>query len=354
MIHKSNWEESKRHFEAFWNQDYIERCSLAIHTPFSGQEELLPVPEGTLEESYTSPEILYAKWKNSSLSSQCYGEGLPAYYLNFGTAGHAEYFGAKPHYAPDTIWFSPVLEQPDSALLCYDVAEPALQRHLHIAQALAERAHGDFLVGMPDNCGILDALAELRGTENLLMDLIENPDFVHESCRKILDAWKFTQERFFSTLAENNEGGSSHGWMQLWCPKRHAQIQCDFSVMISPALYEEFVLPEIEECAEYLDYVTYHLDGQEQIRHLDLILSVKKLTNIQWTPVAGQPPTSAFIPELQKIQAAGKGLVLVPHKEEVPVLLENLSHKGLHLILNDVSSEEEAVELLRLAEKVAH
>lgn len=142
--------------------------------------------------------------------------------------------------------------------------------------------------------------------------------------------------------------------MQLWCPGRHAQIQCDFSVMISPALYEEFVLPMIEQSTEFLDYTTYHLDGQEQLRHLDMLLSVKRLDNIQWTAVAGQPKTSHFIKELRQIQEAGKGLVLIPGKDEIPYLMENLSHKGLMIIANGIQDEQEANDLIHLAERLAH
>ena len=356
MIHKENWEETKKHLEAFWNKAYYKRCDLAIRVPCAvdNEEDLLPLDCQSVEESYTSPDYLYASWKNSSLRYKFLGEGIPVCNLNFGTAGHVEYFGATPHYAPDTIWFSPILDEPDASLLQYDLEGEAFERHKEITRRLTQKAAGEFMVSMPDNCGIIDGLAELRGSENLLIDMLENPDFVHESRQKLIEAWKPKQKGLFEILSENNEGGSSHSWMQLWCPKRHAQIQCDFSVMISPAMYEEFVLPEIEECVQFLDTVTYHLDGQEQIRHLDMLLSVKKLDNIQWTPVAGQPKTSAFIRELQKIQAAGKGLVLLPEKGEVPFLMENLSHKGLHLVVNDIADPREAEDLLRLAEKLAH
>ena len=356
MINKENWTETKMHMEAFWNRDYEKRCNLTIVIPcdLAGNSQRTEKNDVSLEETYTSPECLYTALKNYCTGNKFVGEGLPAGYLNFGTAGHVQYFGAIPHYAPDTIWFSPILEEPDASLVQYDPEEKALKRHEEIAMALAQKAKGEFLVSMPDNCGTIDAVAALRGSENLLVDMLENPEFVHEARDKILDGWKISQKRFFDILAEINEGGSSHGWMQLWCPKRHAQIQCDFSVMISPGMFEEFVLPEIEESAQFLDYVTYHLDGQEQIRHLDMILSVKKLDNIQWTPVAGQPKTSFFIKELRKIQEAGKGLVLMPDKEEVPFLLENLSHKGLHMNVRNNPTPEEAESLLRMAEKLAH
>jgi len=90
--------------------------------------------------------------------------------------------------------------------------------------------------------------------------------------------------------------GSVLAWMHLWAPKRLAQMQCDLSVMISPEMFNCFAMPELEELCDFLDYPVYHFDGQEQIRHLDSLLSLKKLRAIQWTPVAGQLPTSNFIP----------------------------------------------------------
>ena len=53
-------------------------------------------------------------------------------------------------------------------------------------------------------------------------------------------------------------------------------------------------------------------------------------------------------------QEAGKGLVLMPDKEEVPFLLENLSHKGLHMNVRNNPTPEEAESLLRMAVKLAH
>lgn len=356
MIHKQNWEETKRHFEAFWNRDYERRCNLILCTPNHTPYPLLSEETASDEAWYTSPDILYARWVNEARRWNYHGEAFPYGFLYFGTGGHAAYFGAKPRYAEkrDTIWFDEFLHEPDASLLHFDPQSPALRRQLDIANTMARRAGEDFLVGMNDNCGCIDALAELRGPQNLLFDMMDDPEFVCAARDKIVDAWKVAQQQFFEVLAENNFGGSSQSWMQLWSDKRQAQIQCDFSVMISPEMFEQFVLPEIEESAAFLDYTTYHLDGMEQIRHLDMLLSVKRLDNIQWTPVAGQPKTSHFIGELQRIQAAGKGLILIPQLDEVEFLMTNLSHKGLHLIVNGVRDDEQAEDLLRLAERLAH
>ena len=81
------------------------------------------------------------------------------------------------------------------------------------------------------------------------------------------------------------------------------------------------------------------------------MLSLKKLRAIQWTPVAGQPLTSNFIPVLQKIQKAGKNLILFPAHHEVEPLLDNLSSRGLHLVIDGMPNVEAAQDMMKLIEK---
>jgi hypothetical protein len=354
--YKENWEETKKRFNAFWNREYTDRCCLSMRLwKKDGAEPLiLPKSEYTLAEKYTDADYFFRVNEYGSKNTIYLAEAIPSALPFFGTAGHAIYFGAKFKYAPDTIWFEPVLHEPDVNKLIYNENEEELNTHKRYMTEISERSKGLFFMGMNDNCGIIDALAELRGNEALLSDLVENPEFVEAARDKIIDVWKKTQTQFFDIVKENNDGGSSHSWMQTWSEGRHGQMQCDFSVMISPKHFERFVLPELEACSSFYDHSTYHLDGQEEIRHLDMILSVKRLDNIQWTHVAGQPGTSNFIDVFQRIQKAGKGLVLIPHISEVPVLLENLSHKGLQIVVGGVKDIDEANDLIALAEKSAH
>lgn len=353
MRYKPNWEEAQKHFEAFWNCGYEERCGLAMQVP-SGKGQG-PRRDFSLEEVYTDPDCMHLATETHCRNTAFLGESIPVLNLNFGTAGHCAYFGCKPHYARDTIWFDPVLEEADGSALRFGAqGRRCFSAHIGLAERLAALAQDSYFVSMPDNCGITDCLAELRGTENLLVDMLENPGFVREAMGKITAVWRETQGEFFGRLKNNCLGGSAHSWMQLWCPRRHVQIQCDYSVMISPKMFEDFVLPELTETSEAFDYTTYHLDGVEQLRHLDMILSVKSINNIQWTPVEGQPLTSQNIEALQKIQKAGKGLVLIPRPQEAEFLMKNLSHKGLHLVVNGLKDEGEARELEALARKLAH
>lgn len=352
LKYKENWEEAKKRFDAFWNKEYIDRCCLSIRLPKDNQEPLILPRDYGLEERRTDPEYLFLRAEYNAKNTIYLAEALPVVFPDFGVAAHAAYFGAKLNYMPGTVWFDPILDEPDINKLVYD--ESSVNAHKRIISELTERSKGLLMVAGTDNCGIIDALVNLRGNAKLLIDLVENPEFVEAARDKITDAWKNTQKQFYDVSKQSNGGGSAHAWMQTWSRGIHGQLQCDFCVMISPEHFERFVLPELEECASFYVNSTYHFDGQEQIRHLDMLLSVKNLDNIQWTPVAGQPRTSDFIEIFKKIQAAGKGLVLLPELDEVPVLLENLSHKGLMIGVSGVNNIDEANGLIALAEKCAH
>ena len=354
LEYKKNWSEAKVHYEAFWDRSYHERCGLAI--PLHLEKTLPPLSQNfTIADRYLNPQCIHERTLHDCAQTAYLYEALPAHYMDFGTARQCEYFGCKPNYTESTVWFSPILDSADASLMnITEAGRKRFEAHKEITAELTRLAGQKYLVAMPDNCGIIDGLAHIRGTDNLLIDMLEEPEFVHDARDKITDVWKKTQKEFFDVIRENNMGGSSHGWMHLWSPARHVQLQCDYSVMISPGMFEEFVLPELEETASAFEHATYHLDGIEQLRHLDMILSVKGIDNIQWTPVAGQPKTSVNIEALQKIQRAGKGLVLVPSVDEVEFLMKNLSHRGLHLIIYGVKNEAEAAEIEKLAVKLAH
>ena len=353
----SDWDKTKDRLEALWENEITDRACIAIPvTPKTAYDPIMMKPEKVSREelikSYTDPEYMTANFRKQMEMTRYMGDALPCLFPNFGTSGFVQYTGAVPHYAPDTIWFNPTLKSPDADQIMFQ--SDIYQEHIRMMQKLVKLSKDDYFISMPNHCGILDGLAAIRGTEQLLFDLIEEPDFVKSAVQNLINIQKRAIPGFYETIRKNNRNGITHSWMHLWSEKNIMQIQCDFSVMISPDNYEEFVVTELEKAAEWTDYAVYHLDGQEQIRHLDHILSVDNVKMIQWTPVAGQPHTTAFLPVLQKIQQAGKGLVLMLEPWEVEIVMEQLSSRGLRMVVNDVHSVEDAKELIKLVERKTH
>jgi hypothetical protein len=71
---------------------------------------------------------------------------------------------------------------------------------------------------------------------------------------------------------------------------------------------------------------------------------------IQWTHVAGQPSPVHFIPVFRKIQAAGKNLLLQTNPRDMEILMENLSSKGLYLVIQAQNKEEADFVINRVAQ----
>lgn len=332
--------------------EILDRCCIAVTAPKDPMHPYIDCPEAS-ESWYMDADRILKRNLERLEKTYFAGDAFPYVFPYFGTGGHAKYFNddIPVAYQKDTIWIHPYLES-CADLKPVDVTKSRFfRRELEIMEYLVRESRGHYFVSMPDNCGSYDALAQLRGTDNLLMDMLDEPEEVKQAAGYVVDALRDSSRLMFDAIRENNLGGSTHSWLNLHSKGRIMQLQCDLSVMISADLYDEFIMEELRSTLAFLDNAIYHIDGQEQIRHLDLLLSLPQLNMCQWTPVAGQPDIVHFIPVLQRIQAAGKGLSIVISKKFVKPLIENLSPKGLQLVVNDAASPEEADEIVNYVDK---
>jgi hypothetical protein len=348
---------------AFWRREILDRCAIAVTVPLDEEKYFAASPTYWYNEQRT-PEEINAYWLDAETilkrnilrfeNSAYYGEAFPLLSLNLGAVSHAGYFaGARYHYR-ESLWFEPTILDLTRDVLRFDAQQLLYRKTIELADALSSAAAGKFFVSMPDAAGAIDCLAHLRGSERLLVDLVEDRAWVQGATRAILDVWLSTTETVYQHLRGVNDGGSSVGWLSTWAEGRHAQTQCDISVMISPADFRDLVVSEITTQAGWMDHSLYHLDGREQIRHLDALLQLDEVDCIQWTCVEGQPPPTAFIPELRRIQQAGKRLLIMNYDLQViERLLQELSSAGLYLVTR-ASSREEAEDIMKAAVRYTH
>jgi hypothetical protein len=352
---KEDIDKVRERLYAFWEREIVDRACISVIAPnkksvpismFHNPNDLTKDPQA-LRQYWENPQTIH---KNNIVRLEgtfLGGEALPVIFQNYGTSGHCNYFGAQPIYGNDTIWFDPVWSSLEVADHSYN--EDSLKKRLAIARYLTDNAKDDYFVGMPDNCGTIDAICHLYGTENVLMDMISCPKILKQAVDTVNIGWAKTNEMFYNISKEHNAGGV-HAWMHLLAPGRLTHMQCDMSVMISEQLYEEFVIPELEQQMQWLEYSVYHFDGIEQLRHLPYILSLEKLKTIQWTYVAGQPSAAYYIPALKQIQKAGKSLIIMAPACDIPVLLDELSAKGLY-IHTETQTADQAKEIIAYTAK---
>lgn len=356
MEYKNDWEQAKKRLIAFWNRELIDRCCISVMAPTSKStaiQEVLPDSQKDKIRYWTDGEWIVKRNRKLFESTYFGGEAFPQIWLNLGAAGHAGYFKGARYKFEETVWFLPIISDYKTDILEFDPDGFLYRKTAELARYFVNESGGDYFISMPDTSGNLDALAHLRGNVDLLTDLLDEKDHIREALSQIQKVWVKTNEDVYGIVSAANQGGSTVGWMNTWAPGRHAQMQADISVMLSPLCFEEFILPELKEQSKWMDYSIYHFDGMEQIRHLDMLLAIPELSAIQWTNVVGQPSPVAFIPELKKIQAAGKSLVVFLEPNDVEPILENLSSRGLYLNTK-AESEEAARDIIKKVEKLSH
>lgn len=106
-------------------------------------------------------------------------------------------------------------------------------------------------------------------------------------------------------------GGFSTSWMSILSPDSYYPSQCDFSAMISPGMFEAFVLPYLAREMALFRKGLYHLDGPGELAHLDLLCTIPNLHAIQWVP----GPAIGFLDDVsfalyRRIIEKGKKVVL--------------------------------------------
>ena len=355
MRYKPDWEEAKKRHIAFWDHEIIDRCCVSVQycddAVYGPLNQFWQRVNQDVAKVRMTPELSIERNRIVMEHSYYAGEAFPVGIVDLGAAGHAGFYKGAKFQVGDTIWFSPSLE--DLGDLEFDSGSELYRKTLETAQAFADDSKGDYIVSMPDATGNADALAHLLGSEEFLFSMMDEPEETLAALGKIQLAYEDIMTKVYDIVKGVNQGGSCVGWLNTWAPGLHAQMQCDLSVMISNPMFKEFIMPELQAQRRFLEYPLYHLDGMEQVRHLDDLLSIPNLKTIQWTQVAGQPPCTAFIPQLRKIQAAGKNIVISVEPDQIRPLMENLSSRGLYL-LTWADSKDEADAIVKDVARWTH
>ena len=345
---KENWGEAKQHFIDWWNRKGIILISsnYEIKPKIPHDDISPPSPAATLEQKYT--DALYrAQWNRYFLSRQSFeADTLPIASTDIGPGSLAIFIGSKPVFQEDTVWYDPCIENPEKhAHLELDPENKWWKITLEIIKENLKASKGNYFVGCPDLIENIDILASLRGIQELLIDMIERPEWVKEKVDEINQVW-FEAYRQIYDLIKLQDKSSCFGAFMLWGPGRTAKVQCDASAMFSPEMFDEFVLPSLKKQCEWLDHSIYHLDGSEAICHLDSLLKIEALDGIEFTPEPKKPCGSDpyWYDLYRKILNAGKSIQIVwAKKEHLISMIKELGPNGIYIHIIDFENEDEII-----------
>jgi len=373
MYYKPDWPKAKERMIAWWKGEIIDRCCIAVTSPRKGsnrppypslmegphlvdQEGIADNDMEAIKSWWADPETVYKRMITWFENTYWGGEAIPRTYLNWGASAMCGFFGSEPQFTKKTVWYPKIITDWKTFDLKVDFRSSwTYRRIIEITKLFVERCNERYFVGVPESGNVIDDLSLMRGMEELVFDMMGDvPDAILRSIMKTMGkVWIDYHETIYNLTYECNDHGGVLPWMGTWAPGRHDQMACDFSSLLSPTLFNKWVVFEIKEIySSWCEYRTYHLDGPDALKHLDTLISLPEIHTIQWTPGAGNPTAGSgrWIPYYKRIQAAGKNLFLIAPINDVEALLTQLSPNGL-FICTQADSEEEAKDLLKKVEK---
>jgi hypothetical protein len=288
-------------------------------------------------------------WDYSLSCSEYLGDAFPCVWPDFGPGVLAVALGARPQPDENTVWFHPPGDREIAELhLAADLSHPWMRRIGEIMAAAQRRWQGLAQVGMTDLGGNLDIVSTFRPSEKLLLDLYDHPAEVKRVTWEAHESWHAAFDHFNRILQPTNPGYSA--WAGIYSPRPYYMLQCDFCYMISTAMFDEFVKPELAATCRRLTNSFYHLDGIGALPHLDSLLSIPELGGIQWVPGEGLKPPSQWPEVFHRVLAAGKLAQFFGGMEDFDRLVDKLgTAKGL--LMGAWVPSERRDEALRFLEK---
>jgi hypothetical protein len=242
----------------------------------------------------------------------------------------------------------PVGEDPDRlGQEPFDPQNPWVQKYLEFIHVY----HQAFGVRYPIAQSILrgpsDLACALMGAEKATIALLEQP----EAMSGLLERVTSSKESFLRLQLEHlpgYEGGSVIGQYEIWAPGKTVRLQEDYSTLYSPKLYVKFLKPLDQRLAGIAEYSLIHLHSSSLFL-IERFLEVEQLRLFQVTKDEGTASLPQMLPNLKKIQSAGRPLIVKGRFDasDFQLLREELSPCGL-CIQPVVSSVKEA--MMRLAE----
>jgi len=346
MKYKTNWSETKQRLTALWHKERLDRPCLAIRAPGLVANPT-PVPEPADEEArWLDPTYRIALARQELESFWWGGEAIPSCLQ---MAGWVNCLGGTPQFAPETIWFetrevdfnspSPFRHDPDSSWI---------QKYRALLLALCNEAgRDDFLIGSPGGLPANDLLSMHMGTQEFLFALMDHPEWMADAILTGAQDQLRMQNEWRALLRERHDFWYGNaGWMSLWTPEPFNATQSDVSCMLSPEMFERFVVPELDVYGNEYGALWYHLDGGDAKQHLPRLLSLPYMRVIQYVAAPFEPPNGpAHLAMYKQIQAAGRIVHINLPSQNIEPLVRELD-PSLLMIETWCSSRDEGERLL--------
>jgi hypothetical protein len=196
----------------------------------------------------------------------------------------------------------------------------------------------------------MDAAVALRGTNNMLMDLVDQPEQAEKLVALCEDPFFEVYDYFDAKLKAHNQPSAT--WMTVPSFGTQHIPAADFSAMISTAFFDRFIYPMLERETKYFTHNIFHIDGKFVKNHTASILSLPNVHAIQWVQGLGvDEPIMQWVPYLQSILKAGKSIIIDLKVTELESFISAFDKPDGIMLCIPSDKTEEQQDIIKRVEK---
>ena len=227
----------------------------------------------------------------------------------------------------------------------FDGQNPWFRKYVETALALVTVSQGRFPVSHVPDLGPTDLHAALRGHNESIMDLIDEPEKSAELLSRLGEVFREYTEGLWQHLPLF-QGGYFDAQYSLWAPGPIVRMQEDATAVYSPALYRKLVQPVDRKLARNFASSFIHLHSTSMFL-LEAFLEIPAIRCFEINHDVSGPPLQQMVPYFQLVQRARRPLLIRGSfsADEIRLLMDSLESRGLFLYIMVNTPQE--VENLR-------
>jgi len=328
-------------WDALWRQEILDRPIVNIGVKPKKRPVYPQKTHASLRERWFDFDHGLACMEAGVAAFEPVADNIPTWYANLGPEVCATVFGCELDFSEYSSWSRPVCSNIRDVLNITPNFDNVYWKWIRQAtEESIRRANGRWITGLTDIHTTGDLLAALRDPQELCMDIADDPEGVRLACEYVTKFYPRMYDDVYEPIAK--AGLPCTTWTNYFHFGKSYVSQCDFICMISPASFEETILPSIRRENEHLERTIYHLDGPGALPHLDALLERGKIDMLQWVFGAGNNPARRWLHVYKRAQAKGASLqLLCDDMADAKVLMQNLSPKGAWLCVGGQYTREE-------------
>lgn len=254
--------------------------------------------------------------------------------------------GCKIRVLPDNVMGEEQkLSWEESLAKRLDYDSPWFKALVDFADALVKRADGRYPLSHGAELGPTDLHAVLRGHNESIMDLVDEPERSAELLMHLGHVFaKFFQETWKRLPLYCD--GYFDAQYQVWAPGPIIRMQEDATAVFSPDLYRSLVQPVDRMIAKQFECNFMHLHSTSMFM-LDAFLEIEELRCFEINIESFNIPVKGMIQYYKMVQDADRPLLIRGSltADELRLVLDSLDPRGLYLHI--MPQDKKEIDTLR-------